>query len=361
MAIIKSGSSSDQWTIDVTSNAGRVSLYDTAGNAIDSELNVDGDHYLGMTMVQHVHASTLNSDTSLSLAGLATWGSSANKESTLGVAGIQVITFLTERCTVTVWQSVDGTAWDLSDHDTAPANFARGRTFQAQGSYYYVTVKNDSGSAATGYVGTALCPVVEALPRSLTSGGNLKVSPAADWQNQRTLAGLYTVTTFATLGTNSAPQNIFVLDNTSTLYSAAIRNLNVMTDSTAALATISPKFKSSRATTVSGGTVLTPVKYRTEFAGSNMVCRGGTNADGGGASAITATEGTAIWVQWMDRMYTAVSQHQHMVYSLIPDVGADLRQIIIAPGEALLVSGVTTAIPTTTQIIINCGWYEFLV
>jgi len=184
---------------------------------------------------------------------------------------------------------------------------------------------------------------------------------AAEWQSVRTLAGLYTVTTFATVGTAAAPQNIFVFDNTSSLYSAAIRSLSVTTDSTAAIATISPQFKSSRATTVSGGTVLTPVKYRTEFPSSNMVCRGGTASDGGGASAITATAGTTLWTQWMDRMYTGVSQHQHICYSMIPDVGTDLRQIIIAPGEALLVQAANTAIPATTQIIVNCGWYEFLV
>lgn len=32
MAIIKSGATSDEWTIDATSKAGRVSLYDSAGN-----------------------------------------------------------------------------------------------------------------------------------------------------------------------------------------------------------------------------------------------------------------------------------------------------------------------------------------
>ena len=34
MAIVKSGASSDQWTIDPTSKAGRVTLYDAAGNSL---------------------------------------------------------------------------------------------------------------------------------------------------------------------------------------------------------------------------------------------------------------------------------------------------------------------------------------
>jgi hypothetical protein len=102
----------------------------------------------------------------------------SSTESTLGVAGIQVSLKMDQNGIVYVDQSPDGTNWDILDsynYYAAINNF--GITVQAINSYVRVRVTN-SGSSATTYLRlqTALCPVVEALPRSLDHDGHLKVA-----------------------------------------------------------------------------------------------------------------------------------------------------------------------------------------
>lgn len=358
MAVIKSGASADLLTVDAASKAARATLYDAAGNPIGSVLGQDGQYQKCMTMTQNVFVSTLNSTMGYSQAAGTTWNGAI--ESTLGVAGIQVSSFITKKHTVTVWQSMDGANWDIYNSVSRPGNFGGSRTYQAVASYYYVSVKNEDAAAlATGRVQTCLCPTVEALPRSLSQGGSLLVTPQAEWQGTKRTLGIYTVSSWATLGAAAVPQNLFTLENpAASTVNLAIRSLNITSDSTAAIATISPQIKLSRATAVSAGTVLVPVAYQTSFPAKNAIARGGNASDGGIATAITATAGTTIWAQWMDRMYTGVAQHQHMPYNMIPDVGADLRQLIVAPGEAILVQAVNNAIPSTTQLVVQCGWTE---
>jgi hypothetical protein len=357
MAVIKSGASTDLWSVDATSKAGRITLYDTAGHPIEVE-TVDGNYYLGTSIIQDVHASTANSSV-VNINGSASW--SGTGESTLGVAGIQVNTFINKQHTVTVYQSMDNSNWDIYDSWTVPASFGTSRTIQATASYYYVKVQNNIATEATVVrIQTALCPVVEALPRSLTAGGNLKVSIAAEWQAQNRTTGLYAISSFRTIGIASSPQNILTLENpAASTVALAIRNLNFTTDTTAALNSVSPQIKVSRpASLPSGGTALTAVKYKSEYSAHVAVVRGGTASDGGGATAITATAGDPLWSQFVDRLHTAVGWIAHNNYNLLPDVGADLRQVILLPGESILVQGVTS-IPNTTHMVVNCSWSEF--
>lgn len=68
--------------------------------------------------------------------------------------------------------------WDISDTYNYYASINNfGITVQAINSYLRIRVKN-IGSATTSYLRlqTALCPIVEAVPRSLNSDGNLKTS-----------------------------------------------------------------------------------------------------------------------------------------------------------------------------------------
>ena len=127
-------------------------------------------------IVQNVTVSPLNSSTAV-LAPTGTFTGTGT--STLGVAGIQVSFFANQNCTVYVDQSDDNTNWDISDsysyrYQTHP-NF--GKTIQAVTSYFRVRVKNESqtASATTFRLQSCLCPVVEALPRSLDTEGNLAV------------------------------------------------------------------------------------------------------------------------------------------------------------------------------------------
>jgi hypothetical protein len=127
---------------------------------------------------QDVVASIPNTS-DVNIAGGAYFTGAA--DSTLGVAGIQVGFFADQNCLIYVEQSPDdapsGPHWDISDSYQYYANSSFGITVQAIGSYVRVRVYNQSGSATTVFrLSTVLCPIVEALPRSLNNKGNLKVS-----------------------------------------------------------------------------------------------------------------------------------------------------------------------------------------
>lgn len=128
-----------------------------------------------VAMTQDVRVSASNCSTAnLAAAGVFTGG----RDSTLGVAGLQVNIKSDQNCTVCVQQSNDGTNWDFCDTFTYYHYYGgESRTVQATASYWRVVVTN-IGTAATTYfrLQSVLCPVVEALPRSLTDSGSLKVS-----------------------------------------------------------------------------------------------------------------------------------------------------------------------------------------
>lgn len=71
--------------------------------------------------------------------------------------------------------------WDLRDSFAYTANGNFGTTVKATSSYYRVRVYN-AGTATTKYLRlqTALCPIVESLPRTLDRNGNLKISTPTD-------------------------------------------------------------------------------------------------------------------------------------------------------------------------------------
>jgi hypothetical protein len=125
-------------------------------------------------ITQQVLADANNSDDTPLEAGQTYTGT---KSSTLGIAGIQVMLKTDTDCTVYVDQSGDGTNYDIVDEYTYHAvNGGQSWTVQAVGSDFRVRVTNN-GTTTQDYfrVCTALCPIVEALPRSLSEEGNLRV------------------------------------------------------------------------------------------------------------------------------------------------------------------------------------------
>lgn len=125
-----------------------------------------------VSVTQNVVADASNSSTT-NLAAGATFTGLAT--STLGVVGIQVSLKTDQNATVYVDQSPDGTNWDIVDSYAYYASIGSfGITIQAINSYVRVRVKNN-GSATTTYLRlqTVLCPIVEALPRSLDENGHL--------------------------------------------------------------------------------------------------------------------------------------------------------------------------------------------
>ena len=168
------------WAVNVSSISGSTL---SAGNYIPARLTDgtgyikteewQGLRYLGASINQDVHASTSNSTTSPLNSG-ATW--TGNAESSLFVAGIQVNARMDSHGTLYVDQSNDGTNWDTSYSYVVSSGTGLARTVQATASFFRVRLKNDGATNATyTRVQTALCPIVEALPPSLTEYGNLSV------------------------------------------------------------------------------------------------------------------------------------------------------------------------------------------
>ena len=120
-----------------------------------------------------------SSSTNLAIGNSYTFTGTAT--STLGVAGIQVSLFADKNCIVKVEQSPNSTPnWDLIDtyYYTANANF--GVTVQAISSYVRVVVTTMSETTTVFRLQTALCPMVEVVPRSLDPLGNFKVTLQPD-------------------------------------------------------------------------------------------------------------------------------------------------------------------------------------
>jgi hypothetical protein len=158
----------------------KATIQDTAGNAIGTSDAADGTKHLNVAAVQTVIADANNSSTT-NLAAGNSYTFTGTKTSTLGVAGIQVSLLADKNCIIKVQQSPNATPnWDLSDtyYYTANSNF--GVTVQAISSYVRVVVTTMSETTTTFRLQTALCPVVEAVPRSLDAQGNLKVSVQGD-------------------------------------------------------------------------------------------------------------------------------------------------------------------------------------
>jgi hypothetical protein len=148
---------------------------DSIGKSNKNILDIAGEVTGNVNIKQNVITDILNS----SSGSLAASGSFVGTPvSTRGVAGIQVSLYTDQNCTIYVEQSPDGTNWDISDvysYYTSKPNF--GITIQAISSYYRVAVKNIGLATTTVFrLQTALCPIVESVPRSLTQDGNMRVA-----------------------------------------------------------------------------------------------------------------------------------------------------------------------------------------
>ena len=148
-------------------------IFDQNGNAIESVAS-GSDHYLGVAGIQDVHVSAGNTSSDNILAGESFTGTS---DTTFGVVGIQVMIKSDQILSVTVQQSNDETNWDVEDQWLTYPDIGSGRTVQAVGGYFRVVVVNLSPNNTTYMrLTSVLCPQVEAVPRSLTSYGNLKMA-----------------------------------------------------------------------------------------------------------------------------------------------------------------------------------------
>ena len=139
-----------------------------------------GPVILSNAIVQNVVADDNNSSTT-NLAAGNSYTFTGTGTSTLGVAGIQVSLKADKECRVYVEQSPDNVNWDISDFFEYEIGGDFGITVQAVNSYTRVRVTTNSLTTTYFRLQTALCPIVEALPRSLDLHGNLKVSLQEDY------------------------------------------------------------------------------------------------------------------------------------------------------------------------------------
>ena len=129
------------------------------------------------SIFQNVVADPNNSSALPLNAGLTFTGTAT---STLGVAGLQVSLKTDTNCQVYVEQSPDGNIahWDIVDSYNYYASIGNfGLTIQAVNSYVRVVVTNTSTTNQTYLrLQTCLCPIVEAVPRSLDEDGHLNTA-----------------------------------------------------------------------------------------------------------------------------------------------------------------------------------------
>jgi hypothetical protein len=170
------------------------------------------------------------------------------------------------------------------------------------------------------------------------------------------------VTSFRTLGTASTPHNLFTIENTvGSAVIVRVRRLLVQLDATATLTAVMPLVKTSRCAIPSNGTTLAKTPFDTaQSSAANVVFRGATASDGGGASAITATAGDIMWQQYCMRMHTVVGQVQAPDNNLLPSL-VETDPVLLRAGEALLVQIVASAgssNPNTNHWFVECMWEE---
>lgn len=125
---------------------------------------------------QNVTVDLVNSASAVTIVPNEIWNSGGTGVSTLGVNAIQIVITSTQNLHIYVDQGNTTSSFQLTDEYDYVTTKQFGITVQAVGAYVRVRAKNVSGTNATVTIDTVLCPIVEALPRSLDSDGYLQVA-----------------------------------------------------------------------------------------------------------------------------------------------------------------------------------------
>lgn len=161
------------------------------------------------------------------------------------------------------------------------------------------------------------------------------------------------------LGNDATTQNIYALTNkVGSRVNVYIRNAKVDLDPIAALATVTPVVKISRATAISGGAILSSSAYDTTQSSSSSVEIRTPVLDG---FPITATPGNTIWQKYCGRMHTAVEQVLYFDQKILPKL-VKSQSFIVRPGESVLFQVVGAATTSNARLAnywyVNCQWEE---
>jgi len=161
------------------------------------------------------------------------------------------------------------------------------------------------------------------------------------------------------LGNDATTQNIYTLTNkVGSRVNVLIRRATVQVDTIAALTSVMPIVRCSRATAISGGAILAPSAYSTTQSSSASVEVRTPVMDG---FPITATQGGTVYQQYCARMHTAVEQVLAPDNNVLPAL-VESQDFIVRPGESILfqVVGATTASNARLSNYwwVSCEWEE---
>lgn len=157
------------------------------------------------------------------------------------------------------------------------------------------------------------------------------------------------------LGNDAVLQNLFSIENgISSRVNINIHTLKVGVDIVGVLTAVTPILRISRATSISGGQLVEKVGFDTSQTSDPAVNFRVPDME---SARITATPGTTIWEQFINRMHTAVEQQQPVnPVEILPAIcGNTGNTVILHPGENLLVQLVAAA--GTSNPAVNNNYY----
>jgi len=172
--------------------------------------------------------------------------------------------------------------------------------------------------------------------------------------------GMHSAATFRTLGTAAVAQNLFVIYNTTSAQTVLVRRLVMQMDATAVLTAVMPIIKTCRIASYSGGQALSKIDWGATTSSAAVQLVGTNIADGGTATAITATPGATLWQQYGMRMHTLVGQVQGIDNNVVSGI-TENYPIRLGVGQGLLVhivAAATTSNPATNHYFVQCAWEE---
>lgn len=162
-----------------------------------------------------------------------------------------------------------------------------------------------------------------------------------------------------TLGNDSTTQNLYALTNkVESRVNVFLRRATVQIDTIAALTSVMPIVRISRATSISGGAILAPSTYdTTQTSNANVEVRSAV-MDG---FPITATQGNTVWQQYCGRMHTIVEQVLAPDNNVLPML-VDTQNFIVRPGESVLCQVNGAANASNARLAnywwVACEWEE---
>ncbi len=159
-----------------------------------------------------------------------------------------------------------------------------------------------------------------------------------------------------TIGNGAILQNLCTITNKiGSRVNIIIRRATVQVDTLAALTSVMPLVKLSRATSISGGAILSKTAWSTTQSSSDSVEVRTAIADG---QPITANAGDTVWQQYCHRMHTVVEQVLAPDNNILPML-VESHDFILRPGESILVQVVGFSVASNASLSTN-WWTAFM-